>query len=91
MQLLASFDIDDDELDGVTSELAFVLGVEWQQFWADVQKGVEFERPVHKVNVERLSALAADHGFIVTVEHVDETWSTLYALPRPRLVLVQPC
>lgn len=63
------FDIDDGELDGLSPQLIFTLGVEWQMFFHDMESKDEFYRDVHIENVPRLKAMCERHG-----RQVKEQW-----------------
>lgn len=71
------FDIDDGSLRTGSTELAFVLGVEWAiafSFMMNVQNRRSTEMVVHSQNVYRLSKLAERHGYIASSVQLDEVW-----------------
>jgi hypothetical protein len=72
--LVHSFHIDHGELDDLSPQECFTLGVEWQMFRAQLEDGEPFERQVHGKNVGRLKALVADFGRTVTDHWVHEDY-----------------
>lgn len=48
------FGIDAGELYGLTPEMCFTLGVEWQMVASQAEGRFGFERPVHSENLARL-------------------------------------
>lgn len=61
--LVEPFDIDHGELDGLTPQMGFVLGVEWQQFRQALLTNPEpFLQAVHTANEARLLSLCQRHG-----------------------------
>lgn len=72
------FDIDDGELDGLTLQRAFTLGVEWEMFYQRLTHDV-FEMQIHAANEERLTRLAGRHGFAVSRKWVNDDWVLLCA------------
>lgn len=56
------FDIDHGELDGMTPQECFTLGVEWQMFRRQMEDGEPFERQVHSANADRLIAMCRRNG-----------------------------
>lgn len=70
--LCEPFDIDNGELDGLTPQECFVLGVEWCQFWKLLDDGTAFELTVHERNASRLQALAVRHKRDCSVHWIHE-------------------
>lgn len=62
---LHSFHIDNGELDGMSAEEAFCLGVEWQMFRERLKVGEPFEEMYHTANAARLVKLAEECGRFV--------------------------
>jgi len=75
--LCEPFDIDGGELDGLSLQQSFVLGVEWQMFRAQLLSGEPFKRMVHAANVGRLTALCSRHGRKCREEVVHDDWRVL--------------
>lgn len=64
------FDIDHGELSGLTPQMCFTLGVEWQMFRDAMERTPEpFERQIHTANSARLQAMCMRAG-----RHVKEEW-----------------
>jgi len=72
-----SFHIDGMELDGLSKQLCFTLGVEWEMVRREIEAGVSFARPIHSENVERVEKLCDAMGVLHydIVPHDD--WPTL--------------
>ena len=82
--LIDAFGVDDGELDGLSPQECFALGVEWALVRNDVYEKRKSHRTVHRANVDRLQALSERHGLLVSVEGIDETWAYLKARKRGR-------
>ena len=84
--LVKSFDIDNGELDGLRPVDCFVLGYELAQIDALVKVDVQFERPVHAANRERIEKSCKDAGRAFTLRWMEgdssETWMWLRVAPR---------
>ena len=65
--LLTPFDIDSGELDGISLQECFVLGVEWHTVWQALHSGREFIQTVHEANRERIHRLCFRLGRIVEI------------------------
>ncbi|HEX3800247.1 MAG TPA: hypothetical protein VH413_16245 [Verrucomicrobiae bacterium] len=63
--LIDSFDIDDESLKGLTPQMIFALGVEWEQFRMLLKLGRRFRLLVLPANAERLVKMAERHGRFV--------------------------
>ena len=57
MKLVDSFDIDNGELDGLTPQMVFCLGVEFEMFRTKLKRGKDFSMDVHTKNAPRLLAM----------------------------------
>jgi hypothetical protein len=79
--LVNRFHIDDGELNGLTPEDAFVLGVEWEMVRQELlhEKG-EFSRPVHVRNLDRLLKLAWNLKRRVDHEIMTDEWVHFHVL-----------
>ena len=55
--LIADFVIDDGELDGISADKAFILGVEFGMAHARLQTGLPFEMYIHTENLLRVDEL----------------------------------
>lgn len=78
--LVDSFHIDHGELDGLSPQECFVLGVEWSAAYALVLSDGEptQERLIHHRNAERLTALCEKYGrFCEYIQDTDE-WGRLF-------------
>jgi hypothetical protein len=75
------FDIDDGELDGLTPQEAFVLGVEWHMVLIQSRADEPFEMPMHSRNKDRIEALLRRMDRVFTLvymrEDVSENWMHL--------------
>lgn len=60
--LAEPFDIDDGQLDGLTPQEVFCLGVEWQMVRQSLEHGERFERVMHIENRDRVAALLQRHN-----------------------------
>lgn len=74
------FDIDDGQLDELTPQQCFVLGVEWQTVCAWVEEGKEGERLVHSSNISRLLRMARRRGVELGATTLGDGWSSIRAL-----------
>lgn len=76
--LVDSFGIDGNELDGLTPQECFVLGVEWQMTAAQADQPYAFSRPIHLENRDRIEALLKKRGreYRLNYMHgdVSESW-----------------
>lgn len=62
-KMVEPFDIDDGQLDGLSVQESFCLGVEWQMFRNKVEEDSgSFDYQIHSKNVDRLKALCNRHG-----------------------------
>lgn len=64
--LIQSFEIDDGSLDGVSPVEAFVLGVEWQEFYAIANGSIPaptVSKLIHSLNTDRVVAMLKKHGW----------------------------
>ena len=77
-ELVEPFDIDHGELDGLTLQQAFVLGVEWRMFREQLQTGDSFSRMIHTDNLERLTRLCQRHGRGWQEQILDDDWRILH-------------
>lgn len=80
--LVDRFDIDDGELDSVSRSQAFVLGVEWARFRANLDKGQPFTSTINVDNAKRLIGLAQRHGWRATFSVLSEAWVEIAAVPE---------
>lgn len=58
-ELVQAFDIDDGELDGLSPQQCFVLGVEYESCRQLIIAGKLFTKTIHSANAERLSRISA--------------------------------
>jgi hypothetical protein len=78
MGLVEPFNIDDDgELDNLSPQECFVLGVEWQILYERLKAGGELDQPVHAVNAPRVAAMFERHGRTPTLFRSMEGWIRL--------------
>jgi len=73
--LLESFDVD-GKLDRFPRELCFVLGVEWQMIYQELEIGQPFERPIHSENLERVEAMCVRRDRKYSIGYHDD-WPNL--------------
>lgn len=80
------FGIDANELDGLSHQECFTLGVEWQMVSAEADGDDGFERPVHAANKERLATLLTRRGRQFRMMHmhddISESWLWLTVEPK---------
>lgn len=74
--LVESFDVDNGELDGLTQQLCFVLGIEWEMVRQEIKSGQSFERPIHSENLERIKSMCKRYGVSFEIAHHDD-WPSL--------------
>jgi hypothetical protein len=72
--LVEPFDIDRGELDGLTPQECFTLGVEWEMFRARLESGEAFVTQVHTANAQRLLAMCRRKGRAVTDHWLHEDY-----------------
>ncbi len=74
--LSESFNIDEDQLDGLSPQKVFVLGYELAQVSAELGSGNKVAKPVHPQNRERIEAAAKKRDRLITftVYHDDWLW-----------------
>jgi hypothetical protein len=72
--LVDSFGIDKNELDGLTPQECFCMGVEWQMFRAQLDFGEPFIAVCHFKNVDRLCDLAEKYGRFVESHFAVAGW-----------------
>ena len=64
-KLIESFETDEGSLNGISSETAFALGVEWQMFRQRLETGQPFRTLCLSLNAGRLVRLAErQHRFV---------------------------
>lgn len=77
------FDIDDGQLDGLSSQECFVLGFELGDIVRRFQNGDEFQVPVHAANSDRIRNAARIYGADIQLDwmsdDVSESWMWLIA------------
>ena len=73
------FDIDNDELDGLTPQQVFTLGAEWGMLFSDLHnKHIDIgHQAVHAENAERLVRLCRRLGREPLVKPLGEGWVVL--------------
>ena len=76
--LVRSFNIDNGELDGETSQQCFVLGYELAQVDEALKNPLAFARPVHSQNRERIENACKDANRTFTLRYMaddpSESW-----------------
>lgn len=75
MEMVEPFDVDNNELEGMTPQQVFTLGVEWGLFYPMVSTGGQLT--VHEANRGRLVALALRHGKEPSVQPFGEGFVSL--------------
>lgn len=84
-ELVEPFDIDDGELDGLSPQECFTLGVEWQAVRANLESGDDFTWTVHAENRGRLQAMMERNGrpvrFTFMEDDVSESWLNMEVGP----------
>jgi hypothetical protein len=77
--MLHTFHVDSGELDGLTSQEIFTLGVEWQMVRERAGREVEpFQQLIHTANQWRIVSLIRELGREARVEPVSEGWLELH-------------
>lgn len=72
------FDIDNGELNEISPQMIFTLGVEWQMFREQLLgKKRRFSMMVHLENVERLKAMCNRHKCKVFEQRENDDWTSL--------------
>jgi hypothetical protein len=77
------FGIDDGELDGLSPQQCFVLGVEWQKFYDIALRWkagtlTSFKDMCHSSeNLERIKALLERHGVPYRVRWLNDDWNEI--------------
>lgn len=78
MKPLHSFHVDSGELDGLTPQEIFTLGVEWQMVRERAaQAGPPFQQLIHASNQWRVVCLLRDLGREVYVQPIGDGWLEL--------------
>jgi hypothetical protein len=81
--LLESFGIDDGELDGLSPQACFALGVEWQKYWQwslNYKAGVALPlspQLLHAANLKRVLALLRKHGVPFSQRLSHDDWAEI--------------
>lgn len=73
-RLVYPFHVDHGELDGLTPAQIFTLGVEWQMFRENSEKGAAFTATIHKENADRLAAILIHLGRNWTSRSLGNEW-----------------
>lgn len=76
-ELIESFDIDDNQLDGIRPQVVFSLGVEWEMVRQELDTGREVNRTIHVENTERFRAMCFRRGreaIIAAYEGLEGQW-----------------
>jgi hypothetical protein len=83
VDLIEPFDIDDGELDGLGETQAFVAGVEWALVSNQIvnRRDRQIDRPLSRVNAQRVRRLAERNGRAATILPIDEHWTRLRIMP----------
>lgn len=77
MRLEEPFDVDDGELDGLTPQQCFTLGVEWSNIRAAADSD-RLDDPflIHELNVPRIKAIARRRkDLILYVQRIEHGWA----------------
>lgn len=73
-ECVESFHIDHGELQGLSQELCFVLGVEWEQIRNRLEIGGMFSKLVHPENEDRIRRMVVRHGGSIEVLWRTDDW-----------------
>lgn len=77
--LIDSFYIDHGELEGLSPQECFTLGVEWQMVAGAADKPESFHRPIHTANAYRIGKLLLKRNRKFRIVPTGtEGWSELY-------------
>jgi len=76
-KLIASFEVDDGSLDGLSLQKCFVLGTEWERFHRKLQLQTPFVELVHKENIKRLVRIAEKHHRFVEHSVIEFGWAKI--------------
>lgn len=69
--LVADFHIDDNELEGITPEEAFVLGAEFCHVYEQLRWGLPFSQLIHTRNTGRVCDLCDEYQREHTLSYID--------------------
>ncbi len=75
--LVEPFEIDNEELSGLSPKQCFVLGVEWRQFYEKVRKREPFSMGMHESNYARLARMARRHGALILGGCIAASWYSI--------------
>ncbi len=88
-QLADAFEIDNHELDDLSPEVCFALGVEWTTFRSELLVTKDtFSSAVRAPNAKRLVKLCEHHNRRATVSNLSPGWVTITVSSEPILRLV---
>ena len=71
-ELVEPFDVDGGELDGLTPQHVFALGVEWQMFRSQLETGNPVSVTVMAENADRLKALCERNNRVCRVRLIGD-------------------
>lgn len=72
------FEIDDGQLDGLTPQMMFTLGVEFGRVYQEVAEiGLDIETQIHVENLDRVQRLVDQEGWVCHVRQRDDHWVTV--------------
>ena len=81
--MLQSFHVDNGELDGLSPQDCFTLGVEWQMIYQHTLDGViKIEQMVHSTNEDRLTAMLESANYFVSWRTLNDEWKCFVATLR---------
>jgi hypothetical protein len=75
--LVESFDVDSGELDGLSPQMCFSLGVEWEIFRQRLKSGKPFTEIYMSPNGDRLAKLAERAGRFVEARPASDGWTKI--------------
>jgi hypothetical protein len=80
--IVEPFFIDNGELDGISPQEVFCLGVEWQMVAAQEESDEAFERLLHEANATRIKRLLIRRGRKFKVTPNGPEWCMLSVEPK---------
>lgn len=72
-----TFDIDDGELDDLSAQEIFCLGVEWAMFRRVITQHRSDLSLIHRANGDRLISMLQGHGLRWSLRTIDNTWAEI--------------
>jgi len=81
VSLIHAFGIDDGELDHMTPQQRFVLGVEWGRVYELAKTRAPIDELIHSENEHRVVQMLKDEGYNPVARMIHDDWIVLQADP----------